>query len=150
MRRGGYCPPRPELVEGELTLHIVPRMSDSWEGTAAQLIEEGLIPDEFEWPVGTGYYKFTHAGFECSIERRRRPGSGRGAWGHHDWWRVCRLCRGRGGGASTLFQMQEALRWEMWRRGPIGMAMVERTLIAWRDKDFQAFKTRWLGLRPPR
>lgn len=140
--------PTTDLIDGELRINIYPRQWDSWSGTAAQLVDAGLIPDEFKWPVGTAWTKFHHLGVECGIQRRKRPGMGRNdPWVNIDHWDLTRYCEGRGNGGADIHEKQEALRHALWWHSPAGKQMSDRYWVAHEDEIFQRVKLLMLNPR---
>lgn len=130
------------LVKGELRIEVLPRMRDSWHGTAAQLTEEGVIPDAFEWPIRTARKYFTHLSIACSLQRRR--GARGEGWADVDAWI---LCRQRAGGAKRVLEerSQSALA-NLLKRSPEEMRIFDLFSIARQDAQFQEFKQRTLGV----
>jgi len=61
--------PRSELVVGEIRILIVPRSHVTWAGTQAQLAEEGLVPEGFEWPRGIAAKRWRDTEFEYKVVR---------------------------------------------------------------------------------
>ena len=136
----------PDLTAGELSITLYARQHDSWLGTAEQLTEAGLIPAGFEWPRRTERKSFTHNGIDCGIQRKPLPGGPRGrSWVGVDNWHLMRYCEDRGSG-GILYEKQQALKHELWRRSPEGGRMFKRYWNAHEDSQFQAFKRRLLGI----
>ena len=147
MAAAKYHTTSPDLTAGEVSITFYARQHDSWRGTAEQLTEAGLIPAGFEWPIRTESKSFTHCGIHCNIQRKPLPGGTRGrSWVGVDNWCLMRYCEGRGNGAAVLYEKQQALLHEMWRRSPEGERMFIRCWKAHEDSQFQAFKQRLLGI----
>ena len=78
----------PSVGEREL---IIDARRDDWvryEGTAAQLIAEGVIPEGLEWPRATAHDRWEANGFEYWL-RRARPQGHKGpmrSWLEMDNW----------------------------------------------------------------
>ena len=142
-----YHTPSPNLTAGELRVTLYARQHDSWVGTAEQLNEAGLIPAGFEWPKRTELKRFMHNGIDCDIQRKPLPGGTRGrSWVDVDNWLLMRYCEGRRNGGSIIYEKQQALKHELWRRSPEGMRMFGSYLRAREDSQFQSFKRRLLGM----
>lgn len=76
--------------ERELRVCIWPDQWFAFEGTAAQLTEEGLIPEGFEWPRAAADKEWTANGFDYWL-RRSRPEGHKGpmrSWLALDNWNV--------------------------------------------------------------
>lgn len=147
MARTKYPTPAPELTAGELSITLYARQNDSWRGTAEQLTEAGLIPDGFQWPTRTECKSFTHNGIDCAVQRKPLPGGTRGqSWVGVDNWHLMRYCGGRGNGGAAIYEKQQALEHELWRRSAEGVRMFNRYWNAHEDVRFQAFKQRALGI----
>jgi hypothetical protein len=138
--------PNAELTSGEIHLTLYPRQHDIWRGSAEQLTDAGLIPEDFKWPSRSQRRSFTHRGIQCALERTRLPGMGRQPWVTVDYWCLTRYCAGRGNGGAELFAKQEALRQELWKRSAEGNLMFRRLWTARSDIAFQSFKQRAIGL----
>lgn len=80
------------LLVSDLSIEIYARACTRYEGTAAQLIAEGLIPDGFKWPKRTKYVSFEVGQFTYWVGRRRPRGM-KGpmkAWAEGDYWHMQR------------------------------------------------------------
>ena len=147
MARTKYPTPAAELTAGELHITLYARQHDTWLGTAEQLTEAGLIPNDFKWPSRTGRLYFTHNGIDCAVQRKSLPGGTRGqSWVGVDNWHLMRYCAGRGNGGADLYEKEQALRHVLWQRSSEGREMFSRYLAAHSDASFQAFKQRAFGL----
>ena len=135
---------------------------DAWaryEGTAAQLIAEGLIPDGFEWPQADADVEWVASGFKYWL-RRTRPEGHKGpkrSWLGLDNWFVRISVVGRDYHWTTrrsLERKAQALAAEFHHHTPVGAmewsAKWNRYMEAERDQAFQAFKTLVPGLVPPK
>lgn len=135
----------------ELILNI---QQDEWaqfEGEAAQLVAEGLIPDGFEWPKADDNKRWKTNGFDYWL-RRKRPEGHKGtkrSWLELDNWLVRVSVTGRGHAWCVrrgLERKAEELRAEYYRHTPEGSrewsANWSRYWQARQDKAFQAFKAK--------
>lgn len=146
MAKTKYPIPSPELIATDVCVSIYPRCWDCWEGTAEQLMAEGVIPEKLQWPQRAEYLRFDWAGMKCLLQRRRPPGSGRrAAWAQVNYWRLLRYSS-HGGGTAELHEKRQALEREIWRHSAAGQAVLARYWVAYRDVQFQAFKRCMLGL----
>jgi hypothetical protein len=144
---------------GELRIRIH-RDSIAWfEGTAASLIAEGLVPDGLEWPRGACTARFWEANGLRYQLRRQRPDGHKGpmkSWLELDNWCVLSTALDREWSARTKLERKaEELRAEYRRRlTAAGAAEWEaegrRYWAAFDDRKFQAFKALIPGLIPPR
>lgn len=146
MAKTKYHTPAAELTAGELHITLYARQHDTWLGTAQQLTDAGLIPDGFKWPSRTERRSFTHNGIDCAVQRKPPPGGTRGqSLVGVDNWQLMRYCAGRGNDGAGLYEKEQALRHELWRRSPEGQRLFNRYWVAHNDSGFQAFKQRALG-----
>jgi len=75
----------PALVASELVVEISADMGISrFLGTKAQLIEEGLVGPDFEWPKRTECKFWNHGMYRYWVQRKRLPGSS--TWLDCDYW----------------------------------------------------------------
>lgn len=127
---------------------------DAWaeyEGTAAQLIAEGLIPDRFKWPKAATDAYWEVNGFKYWL-RRTRPRGHKGpikSWLELDNWRIRVTAAGRDYhwcARRALARKAEELRTE-YHRQP-GEVLI-RYWAARDDDAFQAFKLLVPGLVLP-
>lgn len=146
-------------AERELRIEIY---LDDWarfEGTAAQLIAEGLIPKGFEWPLAATDKEWEANGLKYRV-RRTRPEGHKGpmrSWLELDNWFVRISVVGRDYHWHTRRRLErkaQALAAEVYHHTPAGSrewsAKWNRYMEANRDKAFQAFKTLIPGLVPPK
>lgn len=137
-------------LERELHISIWRDYWAQFEGCAAQLIAEGLIPDNFKWPHASDSEYWEVNGFEYWL-RRTRPEGHKGpqkSWLGIDNWVVRVTVSGRDYNWSRrrdLERRAEELRAELYGRPVEGLQKLEtnfaRYLEAHRDKSFQAFKS---------
>lgn len=141
----------PNTAERELIIDI---RQDEWaefEGTAAQLVAEGLIPDGFEWPRAAADRFWKANGFDYWL-RRTRPDGHKGpmrSWLGLDNWFVRVHVTGRDQAWITRRKLErktEDLRAEYHRHTPEGSqewrAKWNRYWQAREDEVFQAFKAK--------
>lgn len=146
-------------AERELTIKVWRDEFAHFEGTAAQLIAEGLIPDGFEWPHAAAEKFWEANGFKYWV-KRKRPAGHKGlkrTWLQVDNWFIRVKVVGRDHEWSTRRALQrkaEELRAEFHRLTPAGSrewhASWARYWAAQDDKAFQAFKALVPGLVPPK
>lgn len=156
-----HVEPRATLGSNELGLRIEIEL-DWWvqyEGTSAQLVEEGLIPSGFEWPKAATDKYWSANGFGFWL-RRSRPFGHKGpmrSWLEMDNWFVrveasdishdLRIRRG-------LDRKMTALKAEFKRHTVEGRrawsAEIDQRIAAESDRKFQAFKALIPGLVPVR
>lgn len=76
------------LLASDLVVEITPRWVCRFRGTRAQLIAEGLIPDDFKWPTRTQRQSWEVGDYEYSLQRCRIPGSKgpMSIWVDGDFW----------------------------------------------------------------
>lgn len=140
--------PQAEAAAVELKIHFYPRGFDTWTGTSAQLIDEGVLPADVEWPERTYHRTWSDGQFEYWLHRERP--AGRGDWKDIDYWRVRRTlgCRVRDGfAAARLYEAQKALKAEEFCQSRAGMIQQLQWERAFHDNAFQAFKEKILPER---
>lgn len=148
-------PPETGTAERELRIDIWPDEVVMFEGTAAQLTAEGLIPLGFEWPRAAAQECWSANGFDYTL-RRTRPARHKGpmaSWLVLDNWHLSMRVVGRDyrwTAHRRLERKTEELRAECYRLTAAGRreweAQFNRYWKAERDKPFQAFKARVPGL----
>lgn len=136
----------------DLTIEITPRWNSRYRGTRAQLVAEGLIPDDFEFPRRT-QRKYWEAGkFKYWMERRRPDGikGQQGAWADGDYWVLDMSLKGFN---HQTYQIQEKAR-EMDElvqgRSSEWSKTFDRAYKAQQDDKYMAFRTLLLGDLAPR
>ena len=147
----------PALAERELLISIWPDEFTRFEGTAAQLLAEGIIPDGFEWPRARADSRWKANGFDCWLHRTRPEGwkGSMKSWSEVDNWTVRISVTGRDYvelRRLALVRKSAELQAEFRRQTAIGRcewdAEGRRYWAAHYDKDFQAFKALIPGLIP--
>lgn len=127
-----------------------------FEGTAAQLQAEGLIPEGFEWPRAADEKRWRINGLEYWLSRTRPQGhkGPKSSWAELDNWSLRTMAVNRGWEAIRrrgIERQAEALRREIHHLTPAGQRehqVFEGLLWAARqDKAFQDFKAMFV---PPR
>ena len=147
-------------AERELIIDVNPEWGwVQYEGTRAQLEDEGLIPDRFEWPRAAGDVRWEANGFDYWL-RRTRPDGHKGpmsSWWELDNWSVRVRVIGRDHAwlaRRNLERRADALRAEFHRQTVAGQrerdANWKRYWATVDDKAFQEFKARIPGLIPPK
>lgn len=143
-------------TERELRIEIRQDEHFEFEGTAAQLTAEGLIPKDFEWPRAAADESWEANGFKYWL-RRSRPEGHKGpmrSWleldnwfvrvevaGHDNQWRIRR----------HLERKTEELKAEYYWHSAAGQrernANWKRYVAARDDRAFQAFKDKFMPER---
>lgn len=144
---------------GELIINLWPDDCVFYEGTAAQLIDEGLVPEDFNWPRGRASKEWEANGFDCWLQRKR-PAGHKGpmrTWLDADNWLLRVTVSGRDNSwsrARKLDRQAKELEAERYRLTADGQrewrASWQRTLAAIRDPAYQRFKLLVPGLVPPK
>lgn len=134
----------------ELIIEIQPRMCVRWEGTAAQLTDEGLIPQNFEWPYGRGRKCWEAGDFTFWLERCRPSGTKgpMSVWVHGDWWFLRRSLTadgGRGIAPARLYEARRAYECELWSQTPVARVQWMRWRMAREHEEFQTFLRTAIG-----
>lgn len=135
----------------ELIIEIQPRMCVRWEGTAAQLLDEDLIPKKFDWPSGRRSRGWNgDDGFTYWLQRSRPPGikGPMSVWVHGDWWMLQRTPTteiGTGFAAANLYEARCAYERELWRQTPAARVQWTRYCMAQEHEEFQTFLKRATG-----
>ena len=157
---GTSPPPAMRQDERELLIDIWPDFWAHYEGTAAQLEAEGLIPEGFEWPQAAADKCWEAGGYAYRL-RRTRPDGHKGpmrSWLELDNWFVRVSVPGRNGanwGARRrLERRSEELKADYYNQTAAGSLKWEanwaRYLAAINDVKFKAFKALIPGLIPPK
>lgn len=134
---------------------------DGWaqfEGTAAQLIDEGLIPDGFEWPRAAADKRWEAHGYTYWL-RRERPEGHKGpmrSWLELDNWFVRVGVKGRDyhwRQRRELERRADELKEDAYRLTRAGSIKWEadwrRFQATQSDKAYQAFRAKVPALAPP-
>lgn len=138
--------------ERELFIRIWRDEHAQFEGTAAQLIAEGLIPDGFQWPLSKNSVEW-QAGRHTYWLRRKRPSDHKGpmrSWLTMDYWFVRVGVVGRDSRWSEKKRLADSIKEMAYRNSSKGFAEQEarlrRYMASMDDKGFQAFKDKVPGL----
>jgi hypothetical protein len=150
MAKPKYPTPSPELIAGSVAVDIRPRGYADWEGSSAQLIAEGLIPNGFEWPQRDRPKCWTADGLDYYLSRRRPAGmkGPKRLWVEGDYWalRTTSTAQGRDGfAAARLYEAKAALEREIALQRSGGLFGTREWCTARNDKQFQAFLYRASG-----
>lgn len=140
----------------ELRIFLYPGNFARYEGSAAQLAAEGLIPEDLTWPQAARSAVWDDNGFDYCL-RRCRPEGHKGpmkSWLALDHWSLTVHVTGRDwtwSARGRLERAAQALRDEIHAQSPAGQrewqANWNRWLAAHKDPAFQAFKA---GVLPAR
>lgn len=153
------CTPVEPTAERELGIQIVPRGYDCWEGTSAQLVAEGVLPPDVDWPKGLESMSWIAGRFEYWLYRIRPEGckGPKSAYRDVDYW-ACRrtlAAQGHDGfAAARLYERTQALTQEIQRQSPKGQQLERRYFATFDDQGYRAFKrlicppTRKAGRQP--
>lgn len=76
------------LIASDLVIEINPRWVCRFRGTRAQLVAEGLIPNDFKWPHRTQCQSWEAGKFEYWMQRCRPDGikGPQSVWADGDYW----------------------------------------------------------------
>ena len=142
-----YPAPTAEVIATDLIIEILPRDSVEWVGTKAQLIDEGLVPEDVIWPDRDRWVGWNTPALECWL-RRTRPHGMKGPkrlWLDMDWWALRQTLlanRGKGHWPAAIYEKKCELQQLIWSQTELG----QKTLRLWRkacaDAQFQEFKQR--------
>lgn len=82
------CTPTSTPAAPELLIELRPDQWVQYQGCAAQLRGEGLIPTDFRWPDGRADGRWTAGGMEFWLRRMRPPGhkGSYASWADVDYW----------------------------------------------------------------
>ncbi len=124
----------------ELQIIITPLYRSIYKGTREQLIEEGLIPDGFKWPIRSSVASFTIGAMFTEVSRCQPSGRGR-AWVNGDYWKVTRRQKG-----MTYSEAEALHNFEVARKAlsleqdtPTLTTMVNRRYRAGQDVSFTGY-----------
>ena len=147
----------PVLAERELHITIWHDNCAEFEGSAAQLVAEGVIPDGFEWSSVAMPMHWEANGFDCWL-RRTRPAGWKGSMKSYrevDNWTIRISVTGRTQHDMRRLELERKaveLQAEFHQCTPTGRresdAKWRRYWTACEDKTFQAFKALIPGLIP--
>ena len=148
----------PGLCARELTISIWAGDWVTYEGTRAQLEDEGLIPKDAEWPARDSILEWKAGGLDYQLHRTRPAGlkGPKRTWLEMDNWCVYvqpdrTNFRLDDWYAQCIEEKAEALRAEIHRYSPAGRraeaTSCNQRWAAHQDKAFQAFKSTLLPER---
>lgn len=145
-------------------MRIIIYQCDVWEhaefiGTSKHLIEEGLIPNNLEWPKGRDRRRW-EAGKNAFYLQREKPNGHKGpprTWIEVDNWLLRIEVKGRNGietARRVIERKAQALKKEAYKLTTEGQKKREEE---WRkyyaslcDRDFQVFKSKLPALNQPK
>lgn len=140
-------PPTPELG---LLICIYPRAHTRYYGTAEQLVAEGLIPKDFEWPHGRCDAKYTLGRFTGFLHRCRPPGmkGPMSQWVSGDYWSLnfsptSEL--GKGFMAHTIYEKGQELLDTLRRSTPEWSVEWNKAHAARKEPKYAAFRALLIG-----
>jgi len=143
------------LIASDLTIRVSPRAYTTFQGTAAQLIAEGLIPDGFKWPSGAQRVTIELDGFKHWIFRTRPEGhkGPMSSWVNGDCWYLRREPKRRasdGDREADIYAKKMELADIIYRGTPEWSRMWDKAYRARKDEKYMAFRTQILGEMAPR
>ena len=138
------------LVASDLTIHVVPRAYTTFQGTAAQLIAEGLIPDGFKWPEGSQRVTIQVGGFEHWIFRTRPEGhkGPMSSWLNGDCWFLRRGLANQlrdGYRNADIYAKQMELAETIYRGTPEWRLTWEWAYNTRKDEKYMALRAKLIG-----
>lgn len=138
------------LLASDLTIHVTPRAYTSYQGTAAQLIAEGLIPDGFKWPTGANRVTVTVGRFEHWIFRTRPEGhkGPMSSWVNGDCWHLRRSLANQprnGFREADIYAKTMELAETIYRGTAEWNRTFYRAYETRKDDKYQAFRLQLLG-----
>jgi hypothetical protein len=144
--------PQASSAACELLIGITPHWQDVWIGTRAQLISEGVVSANVDWPDGVGHVAWEEGEFDYWLVRHRPIGfrGPRKALANVDCWCLYRNLiarRGTFGAAARIHELKRALEREIWLQTFDAWLMDQRASEARKDPNFQAFRETVTGLR---
>ena len=134
----------------DLTIGIWPREWTDWEGTAQQLVDEGLITGDFDWPLKKSKKVWSDGKFRYDL-RRSRPAGLKGpmsVWVNGDWWSLRRTCIAHSETSdegACVYLARRAYEDALWRQTAECSAFFKRYWAAHSDQTFQSFLAQAMG-----
>ncbi len=141
-----------QMQTDDLTIRIRPNVFVQFQGTSAQLVAEGLIPENFEWPERDATVFWKTDKYKFSVQRVKPQGTKipKGEWMNWDKWYLSRESR-NGNTWQEVAILEKMAEIVSLRQGiPGEMALFDKCWAAREDKDFQAFKALVPGLVRPK
>lgn len=137
-------------LRAELQIQIYPRQYTEFLGTAAQLIEAGFIPPEFEWPSERRRSSYELGEFSYWLGRRRPDGlkGPMKSWTSGDFWFLRRHPTSKGPGSYLEVErhlLQAKLTTAIFMDTAAGREQHERAYRARTDKRYMAFRSQVLS-----
>ena len=137
--------------ESEIRIEMDPGRYSIFMGSRMSLEAEGLVPEGFEWPVGSKACIWEEGLFKCNIRRYPSVSSiKKSVWSTQDHWRLCMFISNQPNNHWLQLSIAEKTRelaHAVWRLSPAGERQCERWCAAREDKDYCEFMERVL---PPR
>lgn len=143
------------LIASDLTIKVNPRAYTSYQGTAAQLVAEGLIPKDFKWPTGANRVTVKVGRFEHWIFRVRPDGhkGPMSSWIEGDCWYLRRELANQpknGFRDADIYAKKMELAETIYRGTTEWHRVWEKSYRARQDEKYAAFRTLLLGEMAPR
>lgn len=132
--------------EREMVITIRERESAQWDGSAAQLRAEGLIPENTEWPELRSSCYWQNGGFSYWLRRTRPPGikGPMSVWSKGDYWMLRCSLTAHGGSylPSRIYETRIAYENALWQQTNEFAIQGNRGWEAHEDARFQSFMSR--------
>jgi hypothetical protein len=143
------------LIASDLQINVVPRAYTRYQGTAAQLIAEGLIPKDFKWPTGDERVTVKVGRFEHWIFRTRPEGhkGPKSSWTSGDCWFLRRELANQprdGWRAADIYAKKMELAKTIYLGSSEWSCVWDKAYKAKQDDKYMAFRTLLLGELAPR
>lgn len=127
-------------VDHELIIKLEEGFPTVFLGTSSQLLDEGLIPDGFEWPAHRGVIRWSSDGMQCRMHRARPPGATAREWHGADWWRLARSAvTGKSCREQNMDAAERALARAAYAVSPAGRRIPDLAYAARCDKAYCRF-----------
>lgn len=132
--------------EREMVITIRERESAQWDGSAAQLRAEGLIPENTEWPELRSSCYWQNGGFSYWLRRIRPPGTKgpMSVWLNGDYWMLRRSLTAHDGSylPARIHETRLAYEYALWQQTNEFAIQSNRGWKAHDDARFQSFMSR--------
>lgn len=142
------------LVTSDIFVNIEPNFICRYYGTSAQLVAEGLIPADFQWPLRNRRVFFEDDRFTYWVERNRVPGT-KGpisGWIDGDYWLLDVSPKGQRHDWQTReIQIKQRELADLKKHGsPEWQKSWSGAFAAKQDTKYMAFRTQLFGEMTPR